>query len=136
MHHHAPGIAIVELSGEHDLSTAAGLAEALARAAARSNVVVDLSDCSFIDSSVVKEFIKASAMLQARGERLVLAIPRQQQHIARIVELTRLRDALEITDSREAAISHTLQTRDQGAAASRERLLEPSPPLAIDELTP
>ena len=50
--HHARGIAVVKMRGEHDLSTHPMLSRALERAAAHSNVVVDLSDCTFIDSTI------------------------------------------------------------------------------------
>src|SRR3954453_21902111 len=50
---HSPAVAIVTLRGEHDLATRAEINAALARAGGEADVLVDLSDCSFIDSSVI-----------------------------------------------------------------------------------
>src|SRR6185295_18889322 len=47
--HPAPGLAVVNVTGEHDVSTAPELTQALDEAAAYSNVLVDLSECSFMD---------------------------------------------------------------------------------------
>ena len=41
--HHAPGLAIVVMRGEHDISTRPAVAAALARASRHSDVIVDLS---------------------------------------------------------------------------------------------
>jgi hypothetical protein len=54
--HHVPGLALVSVHGEHDLSTTPELTQALEQAAAHSNVLVDLSDCSFMDSTVSKRW--------------------------------------------------------------------------------
>ncbi len=54
-----PGIALVQLRGEHDLSGKEALAEALASASDQLNVLVDLSECTFMDSSVLGVLIPA-----------------------------------------------------------------------------
>lgn len=75
--HHGPGIVVVSMRGEHDLSTAPALTQALELAAAQSNVV-DLSTCSFIDSSVISVLVKTARGVHARGEQLVLGSRRSR----------------------------------------------------------
>ena len=103
--HHAPGLTIVALLGEHDISTEPRLSRALNEAAKRSDVLVDLSECRFIDSSVIRVLASAARAAAARGERLELAIPATQAPIRRISELARLDELLTIHDTREAALA-------------------------------
>lgn len=100
--HVAPGFAVVTLRGEHDLSTMPVLSRALERAAAHSNVLVDLADCSLIDSTVISAFIKTAQALQRRGERFVLVIPPEQPYLNRIANLTRLDHIFPIFSTRTA----------------------------------
>ena len=103
--HAAPGLAVVSMRGEHDLSTAPELMRALERAAAGSNVLVDLSECSFIDSTVIKAFVKTANTIHARGERLVLVIPPDQTQVARVAEMTQLAKLFPIHAARDAALA-------------------------------
>jgi anti-anti-sigma factor len=49
-----PGVAIVRLTGDHDLSTVPILSDAIEReASGKSRVLLDLSEATFIDSSVL-----------------------------------------------------------------------------------
>ena len=107
--HHAPGLTIVALLGEHDIATEPRLSRALNEAAERSDVLVDLSECRFIDSSVIRVLASAARAAAARGERLELAIPTQAP-IRRISELARLDELLTIHDTREAALA-SLESR-------------------------
>jgi anti-anti-sigma factor len=66
---HAPNVAIVAVRGEHDLTTKPALAEALARASDHLNVLVDLSECPFMDSSLIGALVEASSSL-ARFRRV------------------------------------------------------------------
>lgn len=103
--HHARGVAVVTMRGEHDISTQPVLGRALELAAAHSNVVVDLSECSFIDSSVIKEFIKASDTVRAGGEQVILVIPREQAQVARVATICGLAQIFELHESKDAAFA-------------------------------
>jgi hypothetical protein len=46
-------IAVATLHGEHDLSTAREVATGLDRACEKVDVIVDLSHCAFLDSTVI-----------------------------------------------------------------------------------
>jgi anti-sigma B factor antagonist len=103
--HHTPGIAVVTMRGEHDISTEPLLAGALENASAKSHVVVDLSDCTFIDSTVIASLIRGAAAVRARNERFALVIPPAQRHVTRIANMTRLGEFLAVHDSRDAALA-------------------------------
>jgi anti-anti-sigma factor len=105
--HHARGVALVTMRGEHDLSTQTVLARALEFAAEHSNVVVDLTDCSFIDSTVINELIKTSGAVRANGEQIMLVIPPEQTQIARIAP--QLAQIFELHKSKEAAFARLEQ---------------------------
>lgn len=67
-----PSLWVVELAGEHDVSTAPLVDAAFAQIdAIGSTVVVDFTETSFIDSTVVGELVKRSR----RGETLLLVAP-------------------------------------------------------------
>jgi anti-sigma B factor antagonist len=76
--------ASVALVGEHDLATAPELAEALRETA--GPVLVDLSQCTFIDSTVIGALVRAHRGLQAHGHRLDV----------RAAEGTQVRRALDV----------------------------------------
>ena len=103
--HHAPGLAVVSMHGEHDLSTAPELMQALEQAAAHSNVVVDLSECSFIDSTVIQALVKTARGVHARGEQLVLVIPSESRQVARVAQMTQLAEILPIHPTQRAALA-------------------------------
>ena len=102
--HHAPGLAVVSMRGEHDLSTSPELRRALEQAATHSTVLVDLRECSFIDSSVIQALVSTARALHAGGEQLVLVIPPEQKHVARVAQMTHLGEICPIHSSRHAAL--------------------------------
>jgi anti-sigma B factor antagonist len=113
-----PGIALVKLRGEHDIASKQRLGEALACASARPNVLVDLSECTFMDSSVIAAFFHARKKLAERGGRLELVIPPQANTIQRVAKITRLGASLPIHETQGAAVAglrtgaHAIRIRD------------------------
>lgn len=113
-----PGIAIVTLRGEHDLSSKQRLNEALAKASARPNVLVDLSECTFMDSSVIAAFFLAREKLAQRAGRLELVIPPEATVIRRVAEVTLLAAIVPIHETESAAVAglrtgrHSIRIRD------------------------
>jgi anti-anti-sigma factor len=100
-----PGIALITLRGEHDLTSKHTLAEALSTASAQLNVLVDLSECTFIDSTVIATFFRARERLRRRGGRLELLIPQTATNIRRLAKITLLDKILPIHETRSAAIT-------------------------------
>jgi anti-anti-sigma factor len=79
---------VLHLRGEHDMATAPAITSALASVA--GDLVVDLTECSFCDSSVVQALLEAGASRQRDGRRLELLVPRSSTAVARILEITGL----------------------------------------------
>jgi anti-anti-sigma factor len=105
VHHEAQGFAVVTLHGEHDLSTERALVRALDEAAAHSNVLVDLSDCDFMDSTVIAALLRVARTVTERGEQVALLIPAAQRQVTRVAEMTHLGELLTIHTSRASALA-------------------------------
>ena len=103
----SPRAAVVTLRREHDLGTHPQIVEALERARGWPNVVVDLSECTFIDSSVIRALSVAHRDITARGDRLAVVLPVTGSSIVnRAFDLMRLRDVLRVHESlREALVA-------------------------------
>jgi anti-anti-sigma factor len=104
--------AVVTLRDEHDINTQQRVARALEMTRGCRHVVVDLSECAFIDSSVIKVLLLASNELCKQGGLLELVIPRGE-HIAvrRVFEVMSLDRHLPIHDSRSTARSAQVAAR-------------------------
>ncbi len=100
----APGVAIVTLRGEHDLTTRAAIDNALARAGNESHVLVDLSECTFIDSTVIGALVRAFQAFGEQGRRLELTIPPAASAIQRVAKVAGLTTFLVIHETREAGL--------------------------------
>jgi len=121
------GLAVVTMHGEHDLSTIPLLQPAFEQAIAHSNVLVDLSDCAFIDCTVIALLMRAANAVQARGEQLALVIPPEQRHVSRAAAMTGLSEFFGVYSSRDTALARLRLAND------RARWLKPSPAMAVDE---
>jgi anti-anti-sigma factor len=86
--------AIVRLCGEHDLATAVDVQDKLD--SIWGNVLVDLSECDFIDSTVISVLIRDSRARAREGHDLELLTPLENETITRTLEVAGLRDALVI----------------------------------------
>jgi anti-anti-sigma factor len=123
---HHFGIAVVKLRGEHDLSGKQPLTEALAGASDQLSVLVDLSECTFIDSSVIAVLFAAHERLAQRGGRIELVIPPEASTVHRVATLTGLFELLPVHETHGAGIAslqpaeHSIQIKDL-----RERFGDP-----------
>jgi anti-anti-sigma factor len=104
-------VTIVRFEGEHDLATAAAVERALTEPPADEALVVDLSDCSFIDSSIISALVTA----RAARDRFAVAVSTQtSEALARILEITQLRHVLNccetVEDAKVAAIGGERRT--------------------------
>ncbi|MDP9259168.1 MAG: STAS domain-containing protein [Actinomycetota bacterium] len=91
--------------GEHDLRTRAELAEALERASAHPHVLVDLSECSFMDSSVIGALFVASKRLEERDGRLEVVIPPEAHTLQRVAKIAGIHTFLPVHETRGAALA-------------------------------
>lgn len=83
--------ALVTLHGEHDLTTSESIRRALGPL--YGNVLVDLSHCSFIDSTVISALLAKHHELDREAHRLELLVSPANPMIARTLALLGL-DAL------------------------------------------
>jgi anti-anti-sigma factor len=99
------GTPVVCLRGECDLTTRAALTETLARAAAGpgSVLLVDLSECSFIDSTVIGAIALSQKNLRAQDRELQLVIPLERRTVRRIIEMSGLAPFFTIHETLPAA---------------------------------
>jgi anti-sigma B factor antagonist len=100
-----PCIALIKLRGEHDFSSKQHLTEALATASAQLNVLVDLSECTFMDSTVFAAFFRAREQLKERGGRLEVVIPPAATTIQRLARITALDKIVPIHETQRAAVA-------------------------------
>jgi anti-anti-sigma factor len=90
-----PGYAAVaKLCGEHDISTSADVQKALSPIF--GNVLVDLTDCEFIDSTVIAALIVDFQLRRREGHRLELLVPPQNRTIARTLEISGVADLMTV----------------------------------------
>ena len=97
--------AVLTLRGEHDLSTESELAAALGQSLRQARVLVDLSECRFMDSTVLKALITAHKQQLEAGGRLELVIPPEARMVERLARLTRLDEVVPVHQSREAGVA-------------------------------
>jgi anti-anti-sigma factor len=97
---HVAGAPSVVVRGELDMSTAAELAATLDDAIRESvgTLIVDLSDLVFLDSSGVKELIRARAVLGSEDRTLLVVCPPGPAR--RALELTGAAELLALVASR------------------------------------
>lgn len=96
-----PGTLILRVLGELDLAVAGQLEEALEGADPGDRVVVDLTDCEFIDSTGLAVVLRGQQRQASSGGRLVLCNPNQQ--VQRVLEVSGLTaNGLVVADRDEA----------------------------------
>jgi anti-sigma B factor antagonist len=97
------GVALVELAGELDTAATAAVRTCVDEAAGRRALVLDLAGATFVDSSMLKELLRASAELDRYETQLVLA--GITPAVRRVLELTRTTDLFTLADDRAAALA-------------------------------
>lgn len=94
---------IVALRGEHDVNSWTDVALALATAGVQPTVLVDLSECTFMDSTVITALLVAAKQLRARDGALEVFIPAGAHAIRRTLELMNVEAILPTHETRAAA---------------------------------
>src|SRR3954464_2669008 len=103
------GIFVIAVDGEADMTTAVKFNESFF-SAARSGmrrVVADLSDVSFIDTTMLNALVVGHRrMVRDRGR---FAIVCEGPRVARVLEITGLGQILNVFGTREDALAHVRQ---------------------------
>lgn len=96
-------VAVVALCGEHDIPTAPSVETELDVAVAAGRVViVDLSEASFINSSIVGVLFR-----EGTAPRRIIAIAAPPGHLPRrLIDMVALTATVPTFDSRDAAIAY------------------------------
>lgn len=101
------GVRVVAVRGELDLGTAPELEDPLAEAiGANEPLLIDLSECEFIDSTGIAMIVRAWQQLangDAASGRVVICSANEQ--VRRVLEITGLEVSIPIHSSREAALA-------------------------------
>jgi anti-sigma B factor antagonist len=101
----ADGIASLSVRGELDLSTApqlrASLFEAIRDGA--SGLIVDLDECSFIDSTGLGVLCHAARRMRGADGRSAVAVVSGQPQVERVFRLTRVDTLVPLFSSAESA---------------------------------
>jgi anti-anti-sigma factor len=100
LHAVADDTIVVTLSGEHDLSTQARLLEALSDAREEPKVIVDLTPCEFLDSTIIRVLVRAR---QGRTQQVAIVAP-GGGYVQRILQLAGGDELLPVHGSFEDAL--------------------------------
>jgi anti-anti-sigma factor len=119
---HSANLVIVTLQGEHDLASNPEVDAALAIGGDQRSIIVDLSRCTFIDSTIIGALLKASYKRQERGGQLALVMSADGHRAVRSVfELMSLERLMPIFESRATALRH-VETAASATKLSTARL--------------
>jgi anti-sigma B factor antagonist len=97
--------AVVTLGGDHDVSSLDSIEDAFRVAGAGRDLLVDLSGCTFIDSTIIKLLLRTMRVLEATGARFELVIdPTPSGHVARVAALMGIGEVISTHDNRRDGI--------------------------------
>jgi anti-anti-sigma factor len=88
--------AVVALRGEHDLGSSVELELALSTIS--GDLLIDLSACSFIDSTIIGVILTRFETLQQLGYRLELVAPPVGSTVERVIEIVGVKRLLTVHD--------------------------------------
>jgi anti-sigma B factor antagonist len=97
--------AVVTLGGDHDVASLESIADAFRVAGAGRDLLVDLSDCTFIDSTIIKLLLRTMRGLEATGAHFELVIDTGGDgHVARVAALMGIPEVIPTHSTRGAGI--------------------------------
>ena len=101
----APGLVVVHVRGDADLHVAPELRERLSSAIddGAEDLVLDLTETTFLDSMALGVMLGATKRLRARGGRLRLVV--SSQDLRRIFEITLLDRVFPLHEDRDEALA-------------------------------
>lgn len=120
------GQVVAVLRGELDVAFAASVAARLAAvAASQREIIIDLADLQFIDSSGVAALVRVRKHARLAGGDLLLAAPQQQ--VLRVLTITRLIDSFSVYADVDAAASRARPSRSAIAPVTAHVLMPAVP---------
>jgi anti-anti-sigma factor len=100
------GAVIIELAGEHDLSTQDDVERALMEIRSGDACVIDLSPATFIDSSILTVLVQATSRDGACSTTIVVAPPGTPA--ARLFEITQATSVVKVCPSLDEALDSVM----------------------------
>ncbi len=97
----ADGISVIELHGDYDIANVSDLSGAL-RALDAKDVIVDLSACTFVDSTVLTVLIRAST---SETRRRLVTLLRPGHTLDRVFSRAELQRVIEIAATVDEAVA-------------------------------
>lgn len=111
-----PGTAIVEVLGEHDLSTRETTAGLLARLVSQHELlIVDITETQFIDSSFLRNLKNAQHAAQELGRTVLLQVG-TEPIVKRMLEISNFLTHFDYVSSREEALAWAPESARSSAA--------------------
>ena len=97
-------IVAISLEGDFDLSNAAAFGKEVAQVLGnRDNLILDLSEATFIDSSVVHVLVRASQAVDGSDRTVVLQLG-TAAIVERVLEISRIEEVLPRAHDRQEAV--------------------------------
>jgi anti-anti-sigma factor len=98
-------VAVVTLEGDHDVASLDAIDDAFRSAGAGRHLLVDLSGCTFVDSTIIKLLLRTRQSREVSGGRFELVIdPAPRGHVARVAALMSIPDVIPTHDTRTNGI--------------------------------
>ena len=99
------GTVVARLSGEVDMTNAAGVREQLLAAVPNDvlALVVDMEDCRYLDSAAIEVVFDLSRRLQRRRQELRLVVP-DSSPLGRVLTLTEVNSVAPVHATLQAAL--------------------------------
>ncbi len=92
---------VVRVDGDLDMATCPELVEALGRADAGTRIVIDLSGCTFLDSSAVRVLVSTARAAESDGGDVVLVT--KDPGILRVLQIASVATMFQIHETVESA---------------------------------
>ncbi len=101
------GIQSISVRGELDLSTAPDLERPLEEALERGEgpILVDLSECQFIDSTGIAMIVRARQRLESDDSGRTLAVCSYNDQVRRVLDITGLDVTMPVHRTRDEALA-------------------------------
>lgn len=97
---------MIAVRGELDLSTAPTLEQPLVAAQeGGESVVIDLTECEFIDSTGIALIVRAWQQIEAGEDHRQLVICSRKDQVQRVLEISGLNNSIPVLASRDEGLS-------------------------------
>jgi anti-sigma B factor antagonist len=93
---------VVRVEGDLDLATSSDFEQAIETADLGQRIVIDLSECTFLDSSAVRVLVQTARAAEAVGGTVVLIA--RDPSVRRVLEIAAVDTVLPVHDTLEAAL--------------------------------